>query len=106
MNRVGNFSVLSPIVQIGNIASEVTRARVWQDEGNDLQLRESLARALELVGLFVSGDVERGLRREMARLKEVLAQFYAGEDTFSVTLLDLEEYLLQLFLLMRRPAEV
>lgn len=102
MSRLGNFSSLSTALQLGNIASEVTRARVWHEAGNAVQYRDSLGRALELVGLFLSGRLPHALCREMARLEEVLAQFYVDEKAFSVTLDELESYLLSLFLVMRR----
>ncbi len=102
MGHLGNFEALPFTVQLGHITAEVTRARVWAERGDDPQLHEALSRVIELLGVFLSGSMPRGLRREMARLQEVVAQFYEGQTIYNLTLADLENYLLSLFIVLRK----
>ncbi len=102
MGRTGDFLALPWIVQLGHITAELTRARVWRERGDELQCREAIARLIELLGIFVSGRIPSGLRHEMLRLEEIVAQFYGGPVVYAVSLADLERYLLDLFLIWHR----
>ncbi|MBF0619462.1 MAG: hypothetical protein HQL19_04785 [Candidatus Omnitrophica bacterium] len=101
MSRVGNFACLGVAEQVGHITAEVTRARVWESKADAFHCQEAVARAIELVALFLSGNIPDGFRREMTTLKVVLQQYQEGAAECGASLMELEQYLLQLFMVSR-----
>jgi len=80
--------------QLGNIASEISRAIVWEKKMDDKTKKNSLARALELINLTLANkNLKNGLK-EITRLQELVADNYAGEKTYDVSLEDLYNCLL------------
>ena len=80
--------------QLGNIASEISRAIVWETTMDDKTKKNSLARALELINLTLANkNLKNGLK-EITRLQELVADNYAGEKTYDVSLEDLYNCLL------------
>ena len=87
----GRWFTLSLAEQLGNIGSEVGRARKW--EGRD---RESFSgavdRALELFDLTLADERWRGRRYEIARAREVFCDTAVGEREYQSSLETLERY--------------
>lgn len=85
---------LSLAEQLGNIGSEVGRARVWQ--GRDEQsFWGAVTRGLELLDL-TREDVRWGSRRtELDRARETFADAVLGGKEYQSTLADLEKYFMQ-----------
>lgn len=73
--------------QLGAIASELTRAKVWQDKDKEKTL-SSLERAIDLVDFTIDDNKWRGLRAMLFWLREELAKLYLGDKT-----IDLEKLL-------------
>lgn len=83
---------LSLMEQLGNIGSEVSRARRWQ--GKDQKLFEgAVDRALELFDLTLADRRWKGRLREIARAREVFCDAVFGKGReYGSSLKDLEDY--------------
>lgn len=88
----GRWQKFSLMEQLGNIGSEVHRARHWQ--GKDEKLYEgAVKRALELFDLTLADPRWRGGKlREIARVREVFCDAITGGKEYKSTLEDLDRY--------------
>lgn len=92
---------LALVEQLGNIGSEITRARVWEEKNSLESRNKALERALDLLDQTVTFC--RGRRaRELLRLREMMSQVYVGADIFVIKIGDLENFLLPYALASRR----
>jgi len=80
----GRWWELSLAEQLGNAGSEVSRALKWRDRDARLAAG-ALERALELLDLTLADPRHRRTvhrLREIARAREVLVDFFAGENQY------------------------
>ncbi len=80
--------------QMGNIGSEVSRAWKWKTRDAEIS-RRAFERALELFDLTLDDPRHRqsiARLREIARAREVLVDFFAGENEYGSTGPDLLSY--------------
>jgi len=83
---------LSRTQQLGNIGSEIARARYWQTH-NDLVNRErALERSLELLDLTLDDRRWKSGLKEIARLREVICAWYYNLTLFDISPKELEDY--------------
>lgn len=90
----GRWWQLSLTEQLGHVGSEVSRAVRWQSRNPDLA-RGALYRALELFDLTLADRRHRespARLREIARAREVVADFLAGPNQYGSTGLSLQKY--------------
>lgn len=87
----GRWSLLSLAEQLGNIGSEVHRARLSQ-KANESRFIAACDRALELFDLTLADARWRGRIRELARAREVFCDAVSGGALYGSTLKDLEPY--------------
>jgi hypothetical protein len=66
--------------QVLSIAVELQRALGWLQQGDMGTARPAFERALNLIRLTVGLTERRSLRRELLRLCEVVAGFYAAAE--------------------------
>lgn len=93
---------LSLAQQLGNIGSEISRARHW-DEARDADSRnQAIERALELIDLTLSDYRWRFRLKEITRLREVVAGFFAGTDFYRVSWQVIDKFCLDFALIARR----
>ncbi len=78
--------------QMGNIGSEIARARRWEGLGDKARRDAAIERALELVDLTLSDPRRRAGLGEIARLGEVVRAWYAGSEAYDVSPEALEAY--------------
>lgn len=88
--------------QMANIGSEVARLVNLKELGKKEAMEKSLVRALELIDLTLADARWRSRLREVARLREVLADFCLGRGFFVVSGTILENYFLPFALLARK----
>lgn len=99
----GGWQKLSLMEQMGNIGSEVSRAR--RAEGKDENLfRGATERALELFDLTLSDPRWLGRLREIARAREVFCDAIEGGKEYKSTLPSMDKYFLQFALAARANA--
>jgi hypothetical protein len=90
----GRWWSLSLAEQLGNVGSEVSRAARWQVRNPEVA-RDALYRALELLDLTLADPRHRQSRarlREIARAREVVADFFAGPNQYGSTATSLQRY--------------
>jgi hypothetical protein len=90
----GRWHELSLAEQLGNIGSEISRAARWSGR-NDRLARGALERALELFDLTLDDPRHRQSPprlREIARAREVVADFFDGPNAYHSTAADLQRY--------------
>ena len=90
----GRWWSLSLAEQLGNVGSEVSRAARWQVRNPEVA-RGALYRALELLDLTLADrrhQQSRARLREIARAREVVADFFAGPNQYRSTSASLQKY--------------
>src|SRR3989344_7680827 len=87
----GRWHMLTLPEQLGNIGSEVHRARVSQNT-NEKRFLAARDRALELFDLTLADQRWRGRLREIARAREIFCDASTGGREYKSSLADLEKY--------------
>lgn len=87
----GRWFKLSLAEQLGNIGSEVSRARSAQNTNHE-RFERSVARALELFYLTLSDRRWIGRLKEIGRAREVFCDAILGGREYKSNLSDLEKY--------------
>lgn len=81
----GRWRTLTFAEQMANIGSEVERAIKWRKKGNDEYSRNAFKRALELLRLTIAAPKNAKRLRELTRVREVLIDYFVGENQYSST---------------------
>jgi hypothetical protein len=98
----GRWASLSFMEQMANIGSEVERALNWKARGNKPYSDRAFERSLELVDLTL-GSVRGAPRlKELARMRETLVDFFAGNNDFASTAGSFKSYFLPFVFAARR----
>ena len=97
----GRWFELSLFEQLGNIGSEVSRAKKWQGK-DEKNFWGAVERALDLFDLTLEDERWRGRRWEIARAREVFCDAIYGSKQYNTSLADLEKYFDQFALAARR----
>ena len=87
----GEWLKLSLYEQLGNVGSEVGRARKWQHKDSKT-FEGCFSRALELLSLTISDPRWRYRLKELCRAKEVLCDAYYGGHLYQSDFAALEKY--------------
>ena len=96
----GRWFKLSLMEQLGNIGSEVSRARRAQNINRE-RFQNAIDRALELFDLTLSDLRWRGRLKEIGRAREVFCDAISGGQEYNSSLIDLEKYFDQFALAAR-----
>jgi hypothetical protein len=100
----GAWWELSLAEQLGNIGSEISRAERWRTRNPETS-RGAFFRALELLDLTLADPRLRQSRprlREVARAREVVADYFAGPNQYGSTGPSLQKYFDAFVLLSRQ----
>ena len=81
----GRWHTFPLVVQLANIGSEVERALAWREKNNPEYSRRALDRALELLWLTIDDPRHRRRLAELTRLREVLLDYFLGDNLFGST---------------------
>jgi len=90
----GRWQQLSLAEQLGHVGSEISRAVKWTTRNPDLA-RGALERALELIDFMLDDPRHRQSPprlREIARVREVVVDFFDGPNQYQSTADDLQRY--------------
>ena len=89
---VEHWQSLSLLEQLGNIGSEVGRALQAKNSGNESRINGALDRALELFDLMISDPKNRMRLKELCRAREVVCDFFFGDNIYKSDPKSLEGY--------------
>lgn len=88
----GRWHQMTLAEQLGNIGSEVGRARIYAEKGDKQRLQNAFDRALELFDLTLGDSRWRGRLLEIGRAREVFCDAVLGGGEYDSKLADLERY--------------
>jgi hypothetical protein len=81
----GRWSELNFFEQMANVGSEVERTIKWKNKGNAEYSRMAFERALELLDLTIGNEKSRSHLKELLRVREALADYFAFENDYHST---------------------
>jgi len=76
---------LSIAEQMANVGCDVERAIRWRNKGNLEHSRNAFERALELLMFTIADSKNKKRLKELCRLKEVLVDYFFGDNEYSFT---------------------
>ncbi|MFH1582871.1 MAG: hypothetical protein ABIB72_00940 [Candidatus Falkowbacteria bacterium] len=81
----GRWSQLSFFEQMANIGSEVERTIKWKNKNNPEYSQMAFERALELLDLTIANEKSKSRLKELSRVREALADYFAFENIYQST---------------------
>ena len=88
----GRWAQMSLSEQMANIGSEISRALNWKRKNNEKYCLKAVVRALELISLTLDNVTMNSHLKEIARLKEVILDYFYGSNEFSSSEILWENY--------------
>ncbi len=88
-NRWSKFSLVE---QMANIGAEVGRAINWRKKGEREVWKNAFYRALELIDFTVADPKNKNSLKEILRVRELLVDYFAGDNIYHSTDKDWERY--------------
>ncbi|MBI5810680.1 MAG: hypothetical protein HZB21_05790 [Deltaproteobacteria bacterium] len=88
----GRWQQLPLVEQMANIGGEVERALNWRAKGNAAYCQQAAERALELMDLTLDSVKVFSKLKEIARVREVLVDYFFGENEYGFTEAALRRY--------------
>jgi hypothetical protein len=85
---------LSLSEQMANIGSEVGRVIKWHNKNEKEHKEKALERALELFDLTLSDKRWKNRAKEIARMREVVCDFFYGDNEYRSNPSSLDNYFL------------
>ncbi len=90
----GRWHTMTLMEQLGNVGSEVSRAlRARAASKSEREVR-AFDRALELLDLTIGDPRLQGRRKELCRAREVICDFFVGDNEYGSTADSLDRYFL------------
>lgn len=77
------WSSMNLMEQMANVGSEVERALKWKEKNNPEYGQMAFERALELLDLTIGDAKNRPRLKEILRVRETLADYFAADNYFS-----------------------
>lgn len=93
---------LSLYEQLGNIGSEVGRALSARKQRNAVCESAALDRAMELFDLTLADPKHHGRRKELCRAREVVCDYFFGDNEYGSTPENLDRYFMAYALAARK----
>jgi hypothetical protein len=81
----GRWKGMPLLERMAHIGGEVERAISWRERGNASYSEKAIERALELIDLSLQYPLRPSHLREMARVREVLVDYFYGCNEFKST---------------------
>ena len=86
------WSQFSLTQQLGHVASEISRAKHWEEKGDAASRDKALERALELIDLTLLDRRWAKRLKEIVRLREVICDWFSQQENYDVSRLSIDEY--------------
>ncbi|MDI6777969.1 MAG: hypothetical protein QMD77_02155 [Patescibacteria group bacterium] len=81
----GRWQEFSFLEQMANIGSEVERTIKWKEKNNADYSRRAFERSLELLDLTIADNRNKKRLRELLRVREALADYFAFDNAYKST---------------------
>ena len=81
----GRWQEFTFFEQMANVGSEVERAIKWKNKGNAGYSRMAFERALELLDLTINSEKSQSRLKELTRVSETLADYFAFGNSYNST---------------------
>ena len=98
----GNWQKLSLAEQIGNIGSELARAKLWNSKNLPENKNKALERALELIDFTLAGVNKASQLKEITRLREAVESLFLDKKYHLASFDNLEKFYMPFAILARR----
>lgn len=98
----GRWHSMSLMEQLGNAGSEVSRALRARAQGHTDRERSALARFLDLIDMTLADPRLQGRRKEICRVREIVCDYFVGENLYRSTAESLDRYFLPYARVARR----
>lgn len=98
----GRWNTFSLVEQLANVGSEVSRALRAKSAGQTDRMTRALERGLELFDLTIADPKNRKRLREVCRAREVVCDFFYGDNEYGSTPESLDRYFLYFARVARR----
>ena len=98
----GRWSQLAFLEQLANVGSEVERALNWRAKHHPAFSQRAFERALELIDLTLAGAESLSRLRELARLREAIVDYFAGDNHYASSEASWRRYFLPFAYAVRR----
>jgi hypothetical protein len=95
------WKALTTAEQMANIGAEVGRMISWR-ERNETQSRDAFYRALELLDYTIDDPKNKKSLKEILRVREVLTDYYVGNNIYGLTDEGWKKYFLYFNFLARK----
>jgi hypothetical protein len=90
----GRWYTFTLAFQLANVGADFARALKWKKSGDEVRMWSALERCLELLDLTIADPKHRYRLKEICRLREVLCDFFIGENEYQSTGESLDRYFL------------
>jgi len=90
----GRWKELSFFEQMANVGSEVERTIQWRAKNNPDYSQKAFERALELLDLTIADGKNKKRLKELTRVREALADYFAFDNIYKSTDRDWQDYFL------------
>jgi hypothetical protein len=88
----GRWHSMSLMEQLGNAGSEVSRALRARGKGQADRESSALNRFLDLIDMTIADPRLRGRRKEICRVREIVCDYFVGENIYRSTPESLDRY--------------
>ncbi len=90
----GRWQEFSFFEQMANVGSEVERTIRWREKNNADYARKAFERALELLDLTIADEKNKRRLKELLRVRETLADYFAFGNSYKSTDASWQKYFL------------
>lgn len=97
----GRWYELTLIEQMANIGADVGRALKWRAKKDKKLMQGALERTLELFDLTIADPRWKHRLKEIARMREIVCDYFIGGNNYNSTPRALEKYFLAFALAAR-----
>ncbi len=91
----GRWETFPLALQLAHVGSEVSRACKAKGMGSTARMESAFERMLELLDMTIADPKNRQRLRELCRVREVLCDYFAGDNAYQSTGPSLDRYFLQ-----------
>lgn len=103
ITKVTDWQKRNIYAQLGNLGSEIGRAMKWKDINPD-RAKGAAERALELLDWTLSDNKNRPYLKEIARIREVFADSFYGDNQYHQTAKSWDSYFMPYALVANNQA--